>query len=398
MPEHESIEADAIVVAAGSSRRMDGIDKLTTEIRGRPLLAWSVDAMAAAPEVRRIVLVVGEASRSSIQRAAWLSTKVAAVVAGGERRQDSVAAGIDAIDSFGGPKGAVERRVLLVHDGARPLVSAALTSAVARAAAVHGAAIPVVGVVETLKRIDGELVQATVDRSGLAAAQTPQGIRRDVLSQALARRSFTGAETWTDEAALLEACKIPVHAIPGEPTNLKVTVPADLRQAEVALATPLRTWIGFGEDSHPFGQGFPLRLGGVEFPAAPRLHGHSDGDVVLHAVADALLGAGRLGDLGRLFPADDRTPRGIASSELIADVVRQLEAAGLRVESVGVTIVAARPRLGARLDDLRDRIAALLLVEPDRVNVKSSTGNLEGLGGTGRGVAASAVAVVASIR
>ena len=398
MPEHESIEADAIVVAGGSSRRMDGIDKLTTEIRGRPLLAWSVDAMAAAPEVRRIVLVVGEASRSSIQRAAWLSTKVAAVVAGGERRQDSVAAGIDAIDSFGGPNGAVERRVLLVHDGARPLVSAALTSAVARAAAVHGAAIPVVDVVETLKRIDGELVQATVDRSGLAAAQTPQGIRRDVLSQALARRSLTGAETWTDEAALLEACKIPVHAIPGEPTNLKVTVPADLRQAEVALATPLRTWIGFGEDSHPFGEGFPLRLGGVEFPAAPRLHGHSDGDVVLHAVADALLGAGRLGDLGRLFPADDRTPRGIASSELIADVVRQLEAAGLRVESVGVTIVAARPRLGARLDDLRDRIAALLLVDPDGINVKASTGNLEGLGGTGRGVAASAVAVVASIR
>ena len=398
MPEHESIEADAIVVAGGSSRRMDGIDKLTTEIRGRPLLAWSVDAMAAAPEVRRIVLVVGEASRSSIQRAAWLSTKVAAVVAGGERRQDSVAAGIDAIDSFGGPNGAVERRVLLVHDGARPLVSAALTSAVARAAAVHGAAIPVVDVVETLKRIDGELFQATVDRSGLAAAQTPQGIRRDVLSQALARRSLTGAETWTDEAALLEACKIPVHAIPGEPTNLKVTVPADLRQAEVALATPLRTWIGFGEDSHPFGEGFPLRLGGVEFPAAPRLHGHSDGDVVLHAVADALLGAGRLGDLGRLFPADDRTPRGIASSELIADVVRQLEAAGLRVESVGVTIVAARPRLGARLDDLRDRIAALLLVDPDGINVKASTGNLEGLGGTGRGVAASAVAVVASIR
>jgi 2-C-methyl-D-erythritol 4-phosphate cytidylyltransferase/2-C-methyl-D-erythritol 2,4-cyclodiphosphate synthase len=398
MPEHESIEADAIVVAAGSSRRMDGIDKLTTEIRRRPLLAWSVDAMAAAPEVRRIVLVVGEASRSSIQRAAWLSTKVAAVVAGGERRQDSVAAGIDAIDSFGGPNGAVERRVLLVHDGARPLVSAALTSAVARAAAVHGAAIPVVDVVETLKRIDGELVQATVDRSGLAAAQTPQGIRRDVLSQALARRSLTGAETWTDEAALLEACKIPVHAIPGEPTNLKVTVPADLRQAEVALATPLRTWIGFGEDSHPFGEGFPLRLGGIEFPAAPRLHGHSDGDVVLHAVADALLGAGRLGDLGRLFPADDRTPRGIASSELIADVVRQLEAAGLRVESVGVTIVAARPRLGARLDDLRDRIAALLLVDPDGINVKASTGNLEGLGGTGRGVAASAVAVVASIR
>ena len=251
---------------------------------------------------------------------------------------------------------------MLVHDGARPLVSAALVEAVAAAVARHGAAIPVVPVAETLKRVGDGMVHETVDRSVLAAAQTPQGARRSLLLDAWARFPPDGPREFTDEAALLEACTIPVHAIPGEPENLKVTLPDDLRRVEQALA-PAQARTGFGHDSHPFGPGAPLRLGGVEIAGAPKLHGHSDGDVALHAIADALLGAAGLGDLGRLFPADARTPRGIASDALLREVVTRLASAGLRPASVDVTIIGARPRLGARLDAMRAAIASLLGIE-----------------------------------
>jgi 2-C-methyl-D-erythritol 2,4-cyclodiphosphate synthase len=155
-------------------------------------------------------------------------------------------------------------------------------------------------------------------------------------------------------------------------------------------------WIGQGQDSHPFGAGYPLLLGGVAFDDAPRLSGHSDGDVVLHAIADALLGGARMGDLGRLFPPDDRTPRGVASSELLAEVLARLRAVGLRPQSVDVTIVAARPRLGGRLDEIRARVAELTGVAEADVSIKASTGNLIGAEGEGRGISAVAVAQVVS--
>ena len=390
-----AIGADAIVVAAGSSSRMAGIDKLATPIGDRPLLAWSVGALAAAPEVDRIVVVVAGGAVDGVRSATWLPAKVVAVVAGGDRRQDSVAAGFAALELLGEP---VDDRVVLVHDGARPAVSPELVGAVARAAAVHGAAIPVVPIVETVKRLDGEWVGATVDRRELGAAQTPQGVRRGLLVEAFGRVSEAANAVWTDEAALLEACRIPVHAIPGDPTNLKVTTPDDLGRAELVLLGARPTRFGYGQDSHPFGPGEPLALGGIAIDGAPRLRGHSDGDVALHALADALLGAAGLGDLGRIFPAGPATPRGIASGELVQEVVRRLAANGLRPAQVDLTIVAARPRLGDRLDGMRSAIADLLGLATDRVNVKASSGNLAGVEGAGRGIAAQAVATVEPIR
>ncbi|HEY8632637.1 MAG TPA: 2-C-methyl-D-erythritol 2,4-cyclodiphosphate synthase, partial [Candidatus Limnocylindrales bacterium] len=161
-----------------------------------------------------------------------------------------------------------------------------------------------------------------------------------------------------------------------------------------AVAPTLR--VGLGQDSHPFGPGSPLALGGMTIAGAPRLSGHSDGDVVLHAVADALLGAAGLGDLGRLFPAGPETPRGIASSELLAEVVRRTAAAGLAVANVDVTIVAARPRLADRLPEIAHRIAEVLGVDSSVVNVKASTGNLAGTEGAGRGISAQAVVILAA--
>ncbi len=371
---------------------MGGVDKLAWSVAGRPLLAHTLAALASAPGIDSIVVVTAPERRAALAEEPWLPSSVAAVVAGGERRQDSVAAGIVALeDLVPDPAG---ERVVLVHDGARPLVTPALVASVAEAAARHGSAIPVLPVVETVKRVADERIVETVDRAELAVAQTPQGIRRDVLRRALADPGATTG-TWTDEAALLEACRIPVHVVPGDPANLKVTVPADLGRVAAALdpgSGGRRT--GLGHDSHPFGPGEPLRLGGVAFEGVPRLVGHSDGDVVLHAVADALLGAAALGDLGRLFPAGPATPAGIDSAEMLGTVVGRLRDAGWRPASVDVTIVAARPRLAARLPSMAERISAVLAIPGEAVSVKASTGNLDGAEGAGRSISALALATI----
>lgn len=371
---------------------MGGTDKLGWPIAGRPLLHWTLAALRAAACIDRLVLVTA-ADRVAALAADPLTGGLAdAVVAGGATRQLSVAAGVrvlEAEDPAGGD------RPVLVHDGARPLVSPALVAAVADAVVAHGAALPVLPVADTLKRVGDGRVLGTVDRSALVLAQTPQGARRGLLLQAWAAFPPDGPCEFTDEAALLEACTIPVHAIPGEPANLKVTLPDDLRRVEQALA-PASARIGFGHDSHPFGPGTGLRLGGIEIPGAPRLAGHSDGDVVLHAVADALLGAAGLGDLGRLFPADSRTPRGVASTGLLAEVVLRLAGVGLQPGSVDIVVIGARPKLGARLDLMRGAIAGLLGVDEGVVNVKASTGNLAGDEGAGRSISARAVASVLS--
>lgn len=382
---------DAIVVAAGSSQRMGGDDKLARQIGGRPLLAHTLAALAGSDAIEAMVVVAAPERCAALEAADWLPPTVRAVVPGGPRRQDSVRLGFEALERIlPDPAG---ERVVLVHDGARPLVSADLVRRVSEAAATHGAAIPAVPVAETVKRVTDERVVETVDRASLVTAQTPQGVRRGILREALATVGRSG--TWTDEAALLEACRIAVHVLPGDPTNLKVTVPADLRRAAQALAdetTSRRT--GIGQDSHAFGPGEPLRLGGISIPRAPRLHGHSDGDVVLHALADALLGAASLGDLGRLFPPDARTPSGIASDELLGEVVGHLAAEGWRPTAVDLTIIGARPRLGAHLESMVGAIATLLELAPGSVNVKASTGNLEGAEGAGRAISAIAVATI----
>ena len=381
---------DMIVVAAGRSMRMEGTDKLAVEVAGRPLLAWTLDAVAAAPEVERIVVVTAPDHVAEIADASWLPAQVVGVVGGGPRRQESVQAGFAALDLLG----TTDDGVVLVHDGARPLVTAALVGAVAIETARHGAAIPIVPVAETLKRIEGDLVGETVERAGLGAAQTPQGVRRDLLRTAYVRYPPEGPETWTDEAALLEATGVAVRVVAGDPANLKVTLPGDLARVEAAL-NGRSTRAGIGHDSHPFGPGSPLMLGGIEIAGAPRLHGHSDGDVILHAVADALLGASALGDLGRLFPADSRTPRGIASSELVRAVLDRVLGAGWRPVSIDVTVIAARPRLGGHLDAMVRAIGELLELDRSAVNVKASSGNLDGADGAGRSISAVAIATVA---
>ena len=373
---------------------MGGVDKLAEPLLGRPLLAWSVEAMARSETVDRIVVVARADQVQAIRASEWLASAGAGrtqVLAGGERRSDSVRAGL----------AATAASIVLVHDGARPLASPDLADSVAFAAAQHGAAVPALAVVDSLKRADDGTVQYSVDRDGLVRAQTPQGARRDLLMDAFAA---SGGASYTDEAALLEAAGVSVATVPGESANIKVTDGADLEIVRAIAASrtgtgdagthgrPVR--FGFGEDTHGFGPADGLMLGGVLFGDAPRLYGHSDGDVVLHALATAILAACGLGDLGRLFPASDPSTGGIASATLVTEVAKQAAEAGWTVDRAQLAIVGARPRLGRRLDEMRDAVAGLVGVASESVAVTASTGNLSGPEGAGRVIKATALVTV----
>ena len=371
---------------------MGGTDKLLVMIDDRPLLAHTIAAIEQPEDIGSIVVVTTDERRRALVAGGWVDGSRTTFVDGGDRRQDSVRAGFEALERVA-PDPAGER-VVLVHDGARPIVETSLIEEVIAATERVGAAVPVIPVADTIKRVVDGRIDATVDRSALVAAQTPQGVRRGLLREALSSPASADG-SWTDEAALLEACRIAVHVVPGDPANIKVTVRDDLDRITGILsgsAASRRT--GIGQDSHPFGPGSPLRLGGIEIDGAPALHGHSDGDVALHALADALLGAAGSGDLGRLFQAGPSTPRGVDSRELLAAVVARLAGDGWRPASVDLTIVAARPRLGSHLDAMGSAIAATLGLPVTAVNVKASTGNLEGAEGAGRAVSALAVATI----
>jgi 2-C-methyl-D-erythritol 4-phosphate cytidylyltransferase/2-C-methyl-D-erythritol 2,4-cyclodiphosphate synthase len=362
---------------------MGGQDKLSATIAGRPLLRWAVEAFAATPNVRAIVVVTSDRMIDALSASTWLTRLGVRLVIGGDRRQDSVSAGVRATSAD----------IVLVHDAARPLVSPGLIGRVIACVRERGAAIPVLPVVDALKRIDGDadggLIAASIARSGLFRAQTPQGAHRDVLLAAIGRHAHR-AEDIPDEAELLALDGVAVATVLGETTNLKVTIPEDLALARTLATSALSARTAVGIDSHPFGPGDGLRLGGVLIDAAPRLYGHSDGDVVLHAVCDGLLAAAGVPDLGRLFPAGDPTTRDIDSQRLLADVLTRLAAGGVTPDSIDVTITGARPRLGgARLDAIAVSIAALTDLPRSSVSVKAGTGNLSGEEGAGRAMSAS---------
>ena len=377
--------ADAVVVAAGASRRMGGTDKLDADLGGRPLLSWSIGAMKAARSVRRVIVVTNAERMDGLGRQPWFAETGATLVAGGTERSDSVRAGV----------GAADAEVVLVHDGARPLVSATLADAVAAAAAEHGAAIPVVPVADSLKATSDGHIRAALGGTALPPPRPRRALADNFCSTPLMRRPAGRSPM---RPVCCQAHGVDVVAVAGEVANLKVTRPEDLELVRLIAAgraaSPSRT--GYGLDSHQFGRQDGLWLGGLHIPESPRLHGHSDGDAALHAITTALLSAIGAGDIGRLFPAGEKSTAGIVSAEMLAKAVELLDAAGWRPASVGVSIVGARPRLGAaRLEQMRQRIAELAGVEPDDVSVTASTGNLSGAEGSGRAISATALVTVA---
>ena len=384
------VRTAAVVPAAGRGERLGAATpKSLVMLHGRPLVHHALTTLQHVDEIETIAVVVPHDAVAAIQEMARRSglTKVAAVVPGGADRQASVACGLRALPP--GPD------LVLVHDGARPFLSRPLASEVIAAGARTGAATAALPVAETVKRGEGGWALETLDRGSLYRIQTPQAFHRALLErahEAAAREGFRGS----DDAVLVERLGIPVRLVPGDPTNLKVTVPEDLALAEALLARDadagrmLRVGVGF--DAHRFGPGRPLVLGGVEIPHARGLVGHSDADVIVHAVMDALLGAAGLGDIGHHFPPTDPAYKDANSLALLARVSALLGEHGWRPAHVDIVALAEAPRLAPHVPAMRAAISGVLHIAHDRVNIKATT--TEGMGAIGReeGIAAQAVA------
>ena len=381
--------AGAIVLAAGRSTRIGDEDKLLLPLNGLPVLAHSVRALARCEAVDHVVLVANEVNRDAMIRlgAQHGEGKLCSVVLGGERRQDSVAAGLQALPLTD---------LVLIHDGARPLVTETIIRDGLRIAASDGAAVVASEVADTIKQVDeAERVTQTPDRSALRAVGTPQVFQRALLERAHA----AGGSDVTDDAALVEALGAPIQLYPTATPNPKITRPDDLRIAAALLGAPLTagaTRTGQGVDVHRFDADRALILGGVLIPDHAGLAGHSDGDAVSHAIIDALLGAAALGDIGQHFPSGEERWRGADSLDLLRRCVTMLQAEGYRVDYVDVTIVCETPRLRPHVDEMRGRLACPLAVEPAAVSVKATTS--DGLGALGRSEGLQAQAIAGIIR
>ena len=367
-----------VVVAAGSGTRLGAAEpKAFVRLGARTVLEHALDGVAGMSIAATVVIV---APQSHLDAARALAPD-AIVVAGGASRQESVSRGLAAL-----PAGV---DVVLIHDAARALAPAALFDRVA-AAAQAGGAIPVLPVADTVKRVADGLVVETLERSELAAVQTPQGFPRDVLERAYA----AAVREETDDAALVAAIGAPVRAIPGDELAFKITTPADLERARLLVGpAPAARRVGVGVDAHAFGDDAAgaLWLGGLEWPGERGLAGHSDGDVVAHAIVDALLGAAGLGDIGGMFGADDPAAAGAHADWFLPRAVDRVLAAGFRVENVSVEVVGNRPRLGPRRAEVEAVLSALVGAP---VSVSATTSDGLGLTGEGRGIGAIATALL----
>lgn len=357
---------------------------------GKPLLAHTLSAFELCGLVDDIVLVVAgheiDYAREIAER--YGIHKLRAVVAGGGHRQESVERGLLALDP--------STSIVAVHDGARPLVRQETIRAAIETAREMGAAVAAVPVVDTIKMAgtDG-IVTATPDRSTLWSIQTPQTFEKSLLIEAY-RQARADGFLGTDDASLVERLGHPVKLVQGAYDNIKVTTPLDLEYVEMRLGgkPPVETRTGFGYDIHRFEEGRKLMLGGVEFHGEDGLKGHSDADVILHAISDAILGAAALGDIGRHFPDTDEKYRGISSLLLLEQVASVLKDAGWSTVNVDATLVAERPKIAARVPEMQGKIAAAIGVDPDRVSIKATTAEKLGDIGAGSGAACYAVATV----
>jgi 2-C-methyl-D-erythritol 4-phosphate cytidylyltransferase/2-C-methyl-D-erythritol 2,4-cyclodiphosphate synthase len=389
----------AILVAAGQSRRFGG-DKLWIDMWGRPVWRWGLDTLLSVPGMALVAVVTP--AEAMDRYAAALPPDAGdrvLVIAGGAERTDSVVAGIGALTSAR----IAEDTPVLVHDAARPAATVELMVRVVAAVRAGTGVVPLVPVADSLKTVDATgAVAGVVDRDTVQAAQTPQGATLTQLRAAM-EESHAWGRPATDEASAMASGGIPVRAVEGEATNRKLTEPGDeaaLRATLAARSAPVNVGgvapqarAGIGFDAHRVEEGRELHLAGLSFPREAGLAGHSDGDAALHAVIDALLGAARLGDVGSLFPPDDERFRDADSGELLRVAVTRLHDAGWRPASLDLVVVARRPPLAPRRDEIVARLAELTGLPVDRISVKGTTS--DGLGFAGaEGIAAYAVASV----
>ncbi|MDO4565809.1 MAG: 2-C-methyl-D-erythritol 2,4-cyclodiphosphate synthase [Oscillospiraceae bacterium] len=371
----------AIIVAGGSSSRMGGADKLLSKLGSQTVIERAVDAMRGNALVNELIIVAGPKNRLEIASLCARLPKVKAVVLGGPTRALSVQAGIAAASA--------ESDYYAIHDGARPLASDALITRVIEAALEYGAAAPGVRMVDTVKEIDGEnTIIHTPDRSSLVAIATPQ-----VFEATLYRAAAKGRIEALDDCQMLERVGRKVRVVEGERDNIKITEPGDLERARRILGVG-EMRVGHGYDVHRLEAGRRLVLGGVEIPFEKGLLGHSDADVLLHALTDALLGAAGLPDIGALFPDSDESYSGADSLKLLARAWRLVREAGFGLVNADATVICQAPKLRPYIEKMRENIASALETEPSRINIKATSEEGLGFTGTGEGIAAHAAALL----
>jgi 2-C-methyl-D-erythritol 4-phosphate cytidylyltransferase/2-C-methyl-D-erythritol 2,4-cyclodiphosphate synthase len=376
----------ALVVAAGRGQRFGGsLPKQYATLAGVPLLRHSLRAFAAHPAIAEVRAVIHPDDRP-LYDAAAAGLDLAEPVAGGRSRQESVLRGLESL------AGAAPAQVL-IHDGARPFVSAAVIDRVVAALAESPGAIAALPVVDTLKQGDNGRIAATRDRAGLWGAQTPQGFR---FAEILAAHRAAAGEELTDDAAVAERAGLAVALVEGSRENMKVTSQDDLRAAERWLrGAQEETRVGQGFDVHAFGPGDHVTLCGLRIDHDAGLVGHSDADVGLHALTDAILGALGAGDIGNHFPPSDPQWKGADSGRFLAHARDLVAARGGRLLHLDVTLICEAPKIGPHRAAMVARIAGLLDLPAERVSVKATTTEKLGFTGRGEGIAAQAVATIA---
>ena len=388
----EKLSAAVIIAAAGSSSRMGtGVDKQFVILAGKPVLWHTINVFKQLPQIHQILVTVspGNAERVAALLQQTLADIPWQIVPGGAERQDSVRNALQLLSP------SVE--LVLVHDGARPFVEPECVLKSMQAAAETGAAVVAVPVKDTIKLADAAGgVKQTLDRSSLWQVQTPQTFRRELLLKAHEQAAAAGVVA-TDDAALVEWAGGSVSLVRGSYFNFKVTTPEDLVLAEAVAAERSGRQmqrVGFGYDVHQFVAGRPLMLGGVEVPHDRGLEGHSDADVLLHAISDALLGAAGLGDIGKHFPDTDPRYKGISSLLLLREVCRKLKEAGYTAQNLDAVIAAQEPKLAPYIARMNETIAAALDIPVTQVNVKATTTEHLGFVGRKEGIAAQAVVMI----
>lgn len=378
-----------VLVAAGRGLRAGaGGPKQYREIGGVPVIYRAMEAFSTHADVFAVQPVVNP-DDSAMFTVAVAGLKHEVPTDGGATRQASVLAGLEALARH-------EPDIVLIHDAARPFVSAGVISRAIEAASRTGAAIPVVAVTDTIKvtSADGH-VEDTPDRARLRIAQTPQSFRFDVILEAHRRAAKDGRSDFTDDAAIAEWAGLTVATFEGDVANMKLTTPEDFVREEARLASLLgdiRT--GTGYDVHAFGEGDHLMLCGVRVPHTKGFLAHSDGDVGLHALVDAILGALADGDIGSHFPPSDAKWKGASSDQFLKYAIERVTARGGRIANLEVTMICERPKIGPLRDTMRARIAEISGVDISRVAVKATTSERLGFTGREEGIAATASATV----
>ena len=375
----------ALIVAAGSGSRMGGeIPKQYRPIAGRAVLAHAVDALASHPRIDAVRVVIGEGQQEAA-REALAGRDVGEMIVGGGTRQESVLRGLEALAAQGAPD------LVLIHDAARPFCPPEVIDRLLKALATNSAAVPALPAADTLMRGKGKHLGDTVDRTHLNRIQTPQAFHFERILEAHRAKA---SESFTDDATLARAAFVGVVRVEGDEALNKLTLIGDFTRAEERLRTQLVSRTGLGFDVHAFAGEGPIVMGGVEIPHDKGLAGHSDADVVLHAITDALLGAAGEGDIGQHFPPSDPQWKGASSDRFLAHAASLIRDRGGVVDHVDCTVICEAPRIGPYREAMRARIAEILQLKPAQVSIKATTTERLGFTGRGEGVAAQAGATI----